>query len=839
MFDSVRFHKLYGTGEKITETGMECHRVAVFLGSPERRAEFLGRQGDLEFVEAGPPEQVLPELLEGGTLFLSDDGEALARAAGSDAGWLAGVVLVDPGLDLGDFGFDSLLVTFLPPETPAAAVRAVLLSIARRLARFMEISERIARNESEINVHHEEQKHFLVEMMKRTERLRRLEENSTDWIWEVDAALMFTYSSPRVRDILGVGPAEVVGRSFADFLHTGEGKETSREVVIERLFGKQERFSSREFIFRRAGGAAVYLETSAIPLFSAEGKLRGYMGVARDVSERRSASARIMRLLSVQRMVNSVLETLITDIPYQQQLEHLLDVALSLSFPRMLPKGAIFTVENGDGVLTLMAQRGFSEEQLKVCSRVPFGTCVCGRVAAEGRIMAASCDDEVHEFHFANAEPHRHYCVPVSSRGRVVGVLNVYMAMDSSRDPDEEEFLSALANTLALIIERNRAEKDKHRLLSVMARSRRLESISRLAAGLAHDLNNILTGISGYAMLTMLDMEEDDKRRRNLEAISASCRRAADLVRKISTFGRHGDVEMRDIHLGGFIDSQQKNLAHILGPGVTIEVSSEKDIWPIHADADLLENILFNLAHNSREAMDAVGRFTLACRNIGFSPDLAARLPGMRPGDYVLLEVEDSGRGIEPEVADLVFDPFFSTSGAPGRGLGLATVYGAMKRLGGNVYVDGRPGEGAVFRLYFPRAAAAEEGGRPAAAGKGPEAGILMIEDDGMVRGYLARILDQEGFRVTACDCGAAALKAGADFDLVISDVVLPDMNGIEVVRELLQRNPRLEGRVLYMSGFLDSLDEYADELVPGRNFIGKPVMPAVLIRAVRRMLEG
>jgi len=819
---------------------MECHRVVV-LGSKELRAEFLGRHGNLEFIEAGTPEQALPDLLEDGTLFISDDGESLARAAGSETVGLAGVVLGDPGLDPGNFGFDSLLVTFLPPETPAAAVRAVLLSIARRLARFMEISERVARSESRIRIHHEEQKHFLVEIMKRTERLRRLEENSTDWIWEVDENLRFTYSSLRVKDILGVGPNDVVGRRFADFLHIGEGKDGGREVVIERLFGRQERFSSREFVFRRRDGAPVYLETSAIPLFSAEGKLRGYMGVARDVSERRSASARITRLLSIQRMVNSVLETVITDIPYRKQLEHLLDVALSLAFPRMLPKGAIFTVENGDDVLTLQVQRGFSEEQLKVCSRVPFGTCVCGHVAAEGRLISASCDDDVHEFRFASAEPHSHYCVPVSSRGRILGVLNVYMAVDSRRDPDEEEFLGALANSLALIIERNRAEKEKTRLLSVMARSRRLESISRLAGGLAHDFNNILTGISGYAMLTMLDMDEDDKRRKNLEAIGKSCRRAAELVRQLSTFGRQGEVEMKEVHLGGFVSNQQKKLGHIMGPGIDIGIACDSELWSIRADADLLENILFNLAHNSREAMGATGVFRLRCSNVHLGEEAAARLPGMKAGDYVLLEAEDNGCGMDPAVADLVFDPFFTTSGVPGRGLGLATVYGAMKRLGGNIYVDSTPGQGAVFRLYFPRSGGdgAEKGEMAHGREDGQTAGcrVLLIEDDEMVRGYVTRVLEGVGLRVTACDCGAAALKAGTDFELVLADIILPDLNGIEVARELKTRNPAL--KTLFMSGFLDSLDEYAGELSPGRNFIGKPVIPAVLLRAVRRMLDG
>jgi two-component system cell cycle sensor histidine kinase/response regulator CckA len=451
--------------------------------------------------------------------------------------------------------------------------------------------------------------------------------------------------------------------------------------------------------------------------------------------------------------------------------------------------------------------------------------------------MAAGCDDEAHEFRFAGAEPHRHYCVPVSSRGRVLGVLNVYMAADSPRDPDEEEFLTALANTLALIIERNRAEKDKHRLLAVMARSRRLESVSRLAGGLAHDLNNILTGISGYAMLSLLDLPEDAKARKNLEGITASCRRAADLVRRLATFARQGDVEIREMHLGGFIGGQEKNLARILGPGVRLELESEEGLRPVRADADLLENIVFNLAHNSREAMDAAGTFRLRCRNVDLDEEAAARLPGMRPGAYVLLEAEDTGPGIDPDVADLVFDPFFTTSHQPGRGLGLSTVYGAMKRLGGNVYVEGRPGQGARFRLYFPCAQGAAEKapGRPAGDGEAPCGRVLLVEDDEGVRDYVSRLLSHSGYRVTACASGAEALEAGTGFDLVLSDIILPEMNGVEVVRELKRRNPGL--RALFMSGFLESLDEYADVLVPGRNFVAKPVVPKVLLRAVERAL--
>ncbi len=795
----------------------------------------------LSFSFAEDPAAAAPDLLDNRTLFVTDDATALTRNFGENSRELAGVVLTDPLLDPGDFGFEPLLVTFLPPGTPAAAIHAVLTATARRLERFMFLSDRLARDESEIRRHHDEQKHFLVELMSKNERLRRLEENSTDWIWELDQDLNFSYSSSRCQEILGVSPSELTGRGFSDFIpvESSEGKE--REEVIKRLFGRQEKFSSREFVVRRkSDGGLVYLDTSGIPIFSSNGSFRGYLGVARDVSKKKQDSARLSRLCSIQKMVNSVLETVITDASYKDQLGHVLDVALSLSFPRMLPKGAVFTVENGSEVLKLQVHRGFSEEQLKVCSSVPFGTCVCGHAARDGILLAADCEDEIHEIKLASATPHSHYCVPVSSRGRILGVLNIYMAPGLQKDPDEEEFLNALANCLAVIIERHRAKEEKERLLDRMARSRRLDSVSRLAGGLAHDFNNLLTGISGYAMLTMLELEEGDKRRKNLEAIGESCRRAAQLVRQLATFGQQEKVALQELHLGGFIKNEEKKLRQVLGAGVSLKLESEPGLWMTAADINLLENILFNLAHNSREAMAGNGEFTLRCSNARLERDDAARLPGLEPGDYVLIEASDNGCGIDPSILDLVFDPFFSTSKDPGRGLGLATVYGAMKRLGGNIYAESSPGNGTTFRLYFPISGAAqqagERGGGPAKVTARGEK-ILLLEDDEMVRFYLNKILVDLGYQVSPCSSGGEALALEDDFDLLLADVVLPDINGVEVSRELKARNPNL--KVLFMSGFMDSAEKYDDELMPGRNFIGKPVMPAVLASRVRRILEG
>jgi|GEM_PF-4983681 len=810
-------------------------KVIVLSGEGKLSDELVTAHPYLRF-ETAEKGVELDLLLDDRTLFITDDPASLSRLAGQESMTLAGVALVDPGLDPADFGLDPLLVTFLPVDSPAETIRAVLFATCRRLGRYFSVYERLARDEVEISRHHEESKRFLVEFMGRNERLRRLEENSTDWIWEIDRDLCFTYSSPRGGEILGVCEAEIIGRNFASFLPGDEQGIGKRDEVIKKMFDRQERFSSREFVFTRDDGGLVYLETSGVPLFSSSGTFNGYLGVARDVSSLKRESARLARSNSIQKMVNSVLETVIADTPYHEQLGHVLDVALSLSFPRMLPKGSIFTVENGDEVLTLQVQRGFSEEQLRACSRVPFGTCVCGHTARDGVLHAAECDDEIHEFQFAGAAPHSHYCVPVISRGRVIGVLNIYMAKGLRKDPEEEDFLFALANCLAVIIERHRRDEERERILARMAHSRRLDAISRLAGGLAHDFNNILTGISGYAMLTMLAMEEGDPKRKNLEAIGESCRRAAELVRQLATFGRQEEVKLEEVHLGGFLQKEEKKIRQVMGAGVGVKIESEPELWLTTVDHDLIENIIFNLAQNSRDAMAGTGELRLSCRNQTVTSEQPVR-PGLAPGDYMLFSISDNGCGIDPEIVDLVFEPFFSTSEEPGRGLGLATVYGAMKRLGGNIFIESVPGEGTTFHLYFPRSGGGE---RPVSSLSGEVTArgerILLVEDDDLVRSYVKRVLNDLGYQVTECATGGEAVAAGADFDLLLADVILPDINGIEVSRELVAKNPALA--TLFMSGFMESIERYDDILIPGRNFIGKPIMPAVLASRVRRMLD-
>ncbi len=235
---------------------MNVCRVVVLLKDRELAQALAVNRDGLSFHLTATEDQADPvyELLDSSTtLFVTDDGADLSRRAGENSRELAGVVIADPSLDPIDFGFDPLLVTFLPQGTRAAAIHAVLVSIARRLRRFMGLSERLARDESEIRRHHDESKRFLVAFMAGNERLRRLEENSTDWIWELGHDFRFSYSSSRGGEIMGLAPEEIIGREFSEFIPVAAGKETRHEV-IRKLFGRQEKFSSREFVFERADG---------------------------------------------------------------------------------------------------------------------------------------------------------------------------------------------------------------------------------------------------------------------------------------------------------------------------------------------------------------------------------------------------------------------------------------------------------------------------------------------------------------------------------------------------------------------------------------------------------
>lgn len=365
--------------------------------------------------------------------------------------------------------------------------------------------------------------------------------------------------------------------------------------------------------------------------------------------------------------------------------------------------------------------------------------------------------------------------------------------------------------------------------------AQKLESIGRLAGGVAHDFNNQLTAILGYAELLEPRLAGDPDARSDLNEISSAGRRARDLTAQLLAFGRRQVLAPRRLSLNQLVGDLIRLFSRLLGEHVRVQVDLAPDLWPIEADAAQLEQVLMNLALNARDAMPRGGELTITTRN----------LPGQGGGaDAVQLTVRDSGQGMTEEVLEHLFEPFYTTkTRGQGTGLGLATVYGIVRQSGGQVAVTSAPGKGTAFEIVFPRAAGEVDPPSPPARSddRGGQGRVLVVEDEPAVRMLTVRTLREAGYMVTAAATGQEALaqidQLAEPVDLLVADVVMPDLSGRQVAEVLLRRFPRAE--CLYVSGFTSDVIGNQGVLDSGMNFLHKPYTPSALRAKVRDVLAA
>jgi PAS domain S-box-containing protein len=387
----------------------------------------------------------------------------------------------------------------------------------------------------------------------------------------------------------------------------------------------------------------------------------------------------------------------------------------------------------------------------------------------------------------------------------------------------------------------------QRRLEQQLLQSQKMESIGQLAGGIAHDFNNLLTPITGFSELFLLDLPTGDPRHEGLREIHAAAKRAADLTRQLLAFSRKQVLELKTVRLGEVVELFGRMLRRTLGEDVRIQVSVADDLAPVRADAGQIEQVLMNLSLNARDAMPRGGVLSIDLRNARIEEENAAQAADLKPGAYVVMEVSDSGVGMAPEILAHVFEPFFSTKEAgKGTGLGLSMVYGIVRQHGGNVTVYSEPGRGTTFRVYLPRAPDRGDGERTTRTAPSRELArgmetILVVEDNDIVRDVACSMLRRLGYRVLDADGGDAALRVAfghaAHVDLLLTDVVMPKMNGKEIFMHL---NAAVGGlKVLYMSGYAASVIVNRGALDPGVHFIQKPLSLEALAFKVREVLDS
>jgi PAS domain S-box-containing protein len=372
--------------------------------------------------------------------------------------------------------------------------------------------------------------------------------------------------------------------------------------------------------------------------------------------------------------------------------------------------------------------------------------------------------------------------------------------------------------------------------------AQKMEAIGRLASGVAHDFNNILTSILGYSELLLLKEPDDSHWKEEVEVIKQAGEKAAVLVRQLLTFSRIQPLDVRNVNINEIIRSLHKMLSRIVREDVTLELHPAEQISTIKADPGQIEQIIMNLTVNARDAMPEGGRLAITTADIMIDEHYARMHVDMKAGPYVMIAVADNGQGMSREIQERIFEPFFTTKQA-GTGLGLATVYSIVKQHSGAINVYSEINKGTTFKIYFP--AVKEEAGvverqpRSAEARHGNEA-ILVVDDEAGIRQMIVDSLSPFGYRLLGAANGEEALQVAEQFsgniDVLLTDILMPGMYGTELAARLQKKWPAI--KVLFMSGYLEIREQESDLVDMEKNFLAKPIMPSTLTRKLREILD-
>jgi PAS domain S-box-containing protein len=624
-------------------------------------------------------------------------------------------------------------------------------------------------------------------------RFRSLVQNSSDLVTIVAPDGTILYASDSAERIVGYSPPALVGTSLLEYLDQGDIGRV--QGLLQNGNGKASVAGPVEFTLRRADGSPVWLEAVGTNLLN-DPTIRGIVLNARDVSERKRADRALRE----------------SEERYRDLFDNASDLVCVAA-----PDGSLLYVNQAwqDGT-------GYGEDeigQMKLLDIVHPDSREHYSGVLE-RVLAGERLDHVELIFVPKAG------TPITVEGNL-----------SCTFKDGQP--SVVRGIYRDITERKRVEEH-------LRRAERMQAAGKLAGGVAHEVNNMMTGVIGFSEFILRTFDPGDPRRADVEEVIKAGSRAADVTRQLLAFTRQQFLRPQVVGINTVITEMEKMLRRSLGEDKLLELRLAPEAGPLRADRGQLEQVLINLVLNARDAMTDQGRVTIETADVVWDASYAQRHEGVEIplGRYVMLAVSDTGCGMGPDVLARIFEPFFTTKPiGQGTGLGLSTVYGIVKQSGGFVWVYSEPGEGSVFKVYLPEASAAPEAGPPPAPIAAPERGsesILVIEDEEVVRNLASRGLRDHGYTVVEARNGADALRyieqhPGA-VDLVISDVVMPEMGGRELAQRLALSDQGLP--ILFMSGYTGEDVVQRGLLDPGAPFQQKPFTPATLATKVRAMLD-
>jgi signal transduction histidine kinase len=425
--------------------------------------------------------------------------------------------------------------------------------------------------------------------------------------------------------------------------------------------------------------------------------------------------------------------------------------------------------------------------------------------------------------------------VPIPAGMLTFGVLEACDRKPRLFTEDDVHFLQSIAHVLGAAIDRTRTEV-------AFRQAQRLEAVGRLASGVSHDFNNMLTAITSYAEMVRAGLPPDSALKSDVEEILSAAGRAAALTRQLLAFSRQQVLQPRIVLLNDSVSGMENMLRRLTGSTVELATRFDPELGLVKADPSQVEQVILNLCVNARDAMPHGGTLTIETANVELDPMTTHEQSIEAAGEYVMLAVSDTGSGMDAETKARIFEPFFTTKQEQGTGLGLATVYGIVKQSGGDIWVYSEPGRGTIFKIFLPRVNEVSQE-LPAQQRTTPSGGsetILLAEDEDAIRRVAIRVLEKAGYRVIAAKNGGEAARLAAEYpgviDLLVSDMMMPVMDGRRLAEQLRARRPGT--RVLLLSGYTEATDPRGAPLEDAE-FLQKPFSTETLARKVRELLDA
>jgi PAS domain S-box-containing protein len=629
------------------------------------------------------------------------------------------------------------------------------------------------------------------------QKYRTLVETTNDFVWEMDQNAVFTYASPKILDILGYEPDEILGKRCFELMPP---EEASRIAEIFDSYGVSRKpFNLLEAICNHKGGYHVFWETSGIPIFDKEGEVCGYRGISRDISERKKVEEQLRE----------------SEEKYRHLVENINDV--------------IFATSN-DGVVTYISptvepMSGYRPSEI-------IGRHFSEFISPADLPRAAKRFEEVASGRLEPGE----YRVLAASGG------TLWVRISSNRLIMDGRFVG-VQGVLTDITYRKEAEAEKDLLEAQLRQAQKMEALGTLAGGIAHDFNNILAVIIGYTEMMLTGASAGSPVSRDLQQVLNAANRAKDLVKQILVFSRmKGQQERVPVDIGIVIKEGLKLLRATLPATIEIRQNIANEAGMALADPSQIHEILIHLCTNAAHAMEEDGGvLEVTLSKVNFDAETPVPHPDMKPAPYLRLTVSDSGHGMDEATQERIFDPYFTTKQTgKGSGLGLALVHGIVRHHLGAITVQSEPGKGTTFHLYIPRI---ESQAKPEDSVTAPIPGgterVLLVDDEESLLVIEQRMLERLGYSVLAKTSSIDALETFRgqpnQFDLVITDYTMPNMTGANLAREIVQI--RADMPIVLCTGFSEQISEEKAKDLGITEFVLKPFELRTLAEAIHRAL--